>query len=286
MAAPLPLPLTLTPLPLTPWRRMTLLLGVPVALIAIGWTALTAVAWAGQGSFPVQFSAPARAGRVTVSVGDGTVSVRPGTTGRIAVSGIVHYSLVRPAVGMRSTGSGVAVDSSCHLTAVYCSFDYAVTVPAGLGTDVSVGTGELSVTGLTGQVALSARSGDVTASGLAGDVQIKSQSGDITAAALSGPAARIDDVSGDIKVTALSGRDVTVSNVSGDVTLEFAVVPRRVLVNGVSGDISLVLPPGGTAYRVITRSSSGSTTTGVPTNLGSPNVITVTTVSGDITIVR
>jgi len=48
-------PLPLTSLPLTPWRRMTLLLGVPAALIAIGWTALTAVAWAGQGSFPVHF---------------------------------------------------------------------------------------------------------------------------------------------------------------------------------------------------------------------------------------
>jgi Putative adhesin len=286
MATPPPLTPTLTPLPLTPWRRMTLLLGVPVALIAIGWTALTGVAWASRGSYLVHFSVPARGGQVTVSVGDGTVSVGPGTASRVTVSGTVHYSLIRPRVGLRSTASGVAVDTGCRVLAVSCSFDFAVAVPAGLGTDISVGAGDLTARGLTGPVMLSADSGDVTAAGLAGDVQIRNQSGDITASVLSGPDARIDDVSGDIKVTALSGQNVTVSNVSGDITLDFATVPRRVLVTGVSGDINLVLPPGGAAYRVITRSTSGSTTTGVPTNLDSPNVITATTVSGDITIVR
>jgi len=96
---------------MTPARRITLALGVPAALIAIGWTAFVAVAWAGQGSYPVRYSVPVRGGPVSLTVGDGRVSVRPGTAGRVMVSGTVHYSLIRPKVSVRSTGSGVAVDS-------------------------------------------------------------------------------------------------------------------------------------------------------------------------------
>jgi DUF4097 and DUF4098 domain-containing protein YvlB len=276
-----------TPLLMTPARRITLLLGVPAALIAIGWTALAAVAWAGRGSFPVHFSVPARGRQVTLSVGGGTVLVRPGTGSRVAVSGTVHYSLVRPKVSLRSAASGVAVDSSCSARAVSsCSFDYAVAVPAGLGADISVGSGDLSARGLSGPVRLAAQSGDITASALSGHVQIWSQSGDITATALSGPVTDFQDQAGNIKVTFLSGQDVTVSDQAGNITLDFAVVPRRVAVTVQAGNITLVLPPGSTAYRVTTRTSSGNTVTDVPTDPGSSHVITATAQSGDITIVR
>jgi len=271
---------------MTPARRITLALGVPAALIAIGWTAFVAVAWAGQGSYPVHYSVPVRGGQVSVSVSAGRVSVRPGTAGRVTVNGTVHYSLVRPKVTVRSTGSGVAVGSGCHAFVVSCSDDFAVTVPAGLGTDISVGSGDLSAAGLSGAVTLSAQSGNMRAAGLTGDVLIKDQSGDITVSALSGSSARLQDQSGNISVTSLSDQDVTVSDQSGDITLRFAVVPQRVVVTGQSGDITLVLPPGSTAYRVITRTSSGSTSTQVPTSPGSPHVITVTTQSGDINIDR
>jgi hypothetical protein len=275
-----------TPLLMTPARRITLALGVPAALIAIGWTGLVAVAWASQATYPVHFSVPVRGGPVSVSVGDGRVSVRPGTAGRVTVSGTVHYSLVRPKVRVRSTGSGVTVDPGCRAFAVSCSDDFAVTVPTGLAAGISVGSGDLSATGLTGGVTLSAQSGNVRATGLAGDVLIKDQSGDITVSALAGGSARLQDQSGNIGVTSLSDQDVTVSDQSGDITLQFAVVPRRVVVSGQSGNITLVLPPGSTAYRVTTHTSSGNTSTQVPTSPDSPHVITVTTQSGDITIAR
>src|SRR6266567_5930894 len=155
-----------TSLLMTPARRITLALGVPAALIAIGWTAFVAVAWAGQGSYPVHYSVPVRGGQVSVSVSAGRVSVRPGTAGRVTVNGTVHYSLVRPKVTVRSTGSGVAVGSGCHAFVVSCSDDFAVTVPAGLGTDISVGSGDLSAAGLSGAVTLSAQSGNMRAAGL------------------------------------------------------------------------------------------------------------------------
>jgi hypothetical protein len=53
-----------------------------------------------------------------------------------------------------------------------------------------------------------------------------------------------------------------------------------------SGNITIVLPPGTTAYRVNAHTDSGSTHIRVPTSPDSPFVITATTDSGDITIVR
>jgi hypothetical protein len=275
-----------THLPMTAARRITLALGVPAALLIIGWTGFDAIAWAGQGSFGVDFSVPVHSGRVSLSVGGGSVRVRPGPAGTVRLSGTVHYSLVRPKVALRPSPPGVAVDSSCSALAVLCSFDYSVAVPAGLGAEISVGSGNLAAAGLSGQVTLFDRSGDVRAAGLAGDVQIQDQSGDITASALSGPDTRLRDQSGDVSVTSISSSDVTVFDQSGNITLDFAAVPRRVVVTGQSGNITLVLPPGRTAYRVTARTQSGGTITQVPTSPGSSHAITATTQSGDITIVR
>ena len=73
---------------------------------------------------------------------------------------------------------------------------------------------------------------------------------------------------------------------SGDTTLRFARVPARVQVSADSGNVTLVLPPGAATYRVVARSSDGSTNVGFPSNPSSPHVITVTDQSGNITIIR
>ena len=51
--------------PLTRGRVVALAIGVPLALIIIGWIALTEVAFAGQGSYPVRLSLPASGGTVS-----------------------------------------------------------------------------------------------------------------------------------------------------------------------------------------------------------------------------
>jgi tRNA A37 threonylcarbamoyladenosine synthetase subunit TsaC/SUA5/YrdC len=79
---------------------------------------------------------------------------------------------------------------------------------------------------------------------------------------------------------------VTVTSQSGNTVLTFASVPARVQVSADSGNVTLVLPRGSTAYRVAARSSDGSTAVRVPTNPSSPHVITVTDQSGNITIIR
>ena len=73
---------------------------------------------------------------------------------------------------------------------------------------------------------------------------------------------------------------------SGDVTLTFTKVPDRVQVSDSSGNVTLVLPPGPTAYDVVASSSSGNTAVAVPRSSSSKHVITVTSGSGDVTVTR
>ena len=50
-------------LPMTPGRWVALVVGTPLALLVIGWTALSAVAWAGLGSYQFNLAMPVAAVR-------------------------------------------------------------------------------------------------------------------------------------------------------------------------------------------------------------------------------
>lgn len=273
------------PLPMTPARRVALVIGTPIALLIIGWTALTAVAWAGQASYRVHLRIPVRSHALTLAVNSGQVSLRGGDTGIVRATGTAHYSLVRPRVTSQSTSSGTSIRSACEALTGPCSLDFAVTMPAGLTTNVSDGSGDLAVSGLHGRVTLQAGSGQVRVSSLSGDVRIRDDSGNVTGELVTSPELHISAGSGDIDVTGLSSQQVTVSSQSGNTTLTFARVPDRVQVSSDSGNVSLVLPPGSTAYRVQAHTSSGTTTVHhLPTDSRSPHVISVTDASGNISI--
>jgi hypothetical protein len=89
---------------------------------------------------------------------------------------------------------------------------------------------------------------------------------------------------GDITVTGLTSTHVTVSGNEGDITLTFAAVPDHVRVSDQFGNVTLVLPPGATAYRVSAEASLGHSSVRVPTSPASPHVISVNDATGDIVI--
>ncbi|MGE5132577.1 MAG: DUF4097 family beta strand repeat-containing protein [Gemmatimonadota bacterium] len=272
------------PLPLTRGRRVALATGAPLALLVIAWTALSAVAWLGQGSYPVRLHLPARAGTATVRVDAGDVRVRPGTAGRLGVTGTAHYALVRSRVTWQTAPSGVSVISQCRQLAGPCGFDYTVTAPPGLATQVTSGSGDVTATGLAAAATLHSGSGTVRLWSLSGAVKATSGSGDITGSVLTGPAVNAEAGSGSITLSGVRSRDVTVSAGSGDITVTFASAPADVQVSAGSGDVRLVLPRGRTAYRVRTRADSGATAVTVPQDPASARVIVVTDGSGNITI--
>jgi hypothetical protein len=253
-------------LPMTTGRIMALVIGVPLALVIIGWTALTEVAYAGQASYPVRLDIPVRGQTVRVAVDSGDVAFTQAAGHVLRITGTARYSLVRSTTIWHSTSSGVTVLSQCHFVTGVCSFGYHATLPAGMPAFVSDS------------------SGNVTLRGLSGAVNVQDGSGDVSGTALSGPRAVFQGDSGNITVTGLASADVKVSDNSGDIALTFTRVPGHVWVSDDSGNVTLVLPAGNTLYRVSASSSSGSTGIHVPTSSASAHRITVTDGSGDISI--
>jgi Putative adhesin len=274
------------PLRMTTARRFVLIAGTPVALLIIGWTALTAVAWAGQGSYRVNLDVATRGRPVSLTVDSGELSIGPGAPGRLRVTGTARYALARSAVTWQSGPAGVSVSSRCRQLTGPCSFAYAVAVPPGGIARVDDSSGDLTASGLAGPLTVQAGSGDVRVSALSGDVRISDDSGDVSGSSLTSPELTISADSGNVALTGLASPDVTVASQSGDTVLRFARVPARVQVSADSGNVTLVLPPGAAAYRVTARSSDAIPAVRVPKNSSSPHVITVTDQSGNITITR
>jgi hypothetical protein len=274
------------PLRMTTARRFFLIAGTPLALLIIGWTALTAVAWAAQGSYRVNLDVATRGRPVSLTVDSGELSIGPGAPGRLRVTGTARYALARSTVKWQSGPAGVSVSSRCRQLTGPCSFAYAVAVPPGGIAVVEDSSGDMTVRGLAGRLTLRAGSGNVRVSSLPAEVRISDGSGDVSGSSLTGPELTISDDSGNVTLTGLASPAVTVASQSGNTTLTFARVPARVQVSADSGNVTLVLPPGAAAYRVAARSSDGSTVVHVPTNLTSLHVITVTDQSGNITIIH
>jgi hypothetical protein len=271
-------------LPLTPWRWVALVIGTPLALLAIGWTALTAVAFAGLGSARVNLATPLHGRTAVVSVDEGDISVGPGPTGQLRLDGTLHYSIVRPQLRWHRSPSTIALHSHCRVPTGVCSFDLAATVPAGGRSMVSNGSGNVTAGGLAGTVTLSTDAGDIHATRISGRATISDHSGDITVTSLSAARVLIMNDSGNITGRGVSSKALTAQDHSGDITVVFTKVPDRVQVSDDSGNITLVLPPGRTTYRVSASTASGSTSITVPKSQTSPHVISVTNQSGNITI--
>ena len=155
-------------LPMTPGRWVALVIGVPLALLVIGWTALTAVAFAGLGrsgyshrAHPVATRAGQLPGSRAAAVTGAAVSSRrrrdraAAGGGRTPADREVHYSLVRPQLSWQRSASTIALHARCRVPTGACSFNYAVTVPAGGRSVASTGSGNLTAKGLAGTVTLS-----------------------------------------------------------------------------------------------------------------------------------
>jgi hypothetical protein len=274
------------PLRMTAARRVFLAVGTPIALLIIGWTALSAVAWAAQGSYRVNLDVATHGRPVSLTVGSGELSIRPGAPGRLRVTGTARYALVRSVVRWQSGPAGVSVSSRCRQLTGPCSFAYAVAVPPAGIAAVEDSSGDMTARGLTGRLTFRAGSGNVRVSSLSGEVRVIDGSGDVSGSSLTGPDLTISDDSGNVTLTGVASPDVTVSSQSGNTVLTFASVPARVQVSADSGNVTLVLPPGSTAYRVAAHSSDGSTSVRVRTNPSSPHVIKVTDQSGNITVIH
>ena len=252
-------------LPLTGGRRAALVIGVPVCLLLLLFTAFSLVAMFGQGSYPVRYTAPAAARSLTVTSPGGPLMVHGGDGSRATVGGAASYSLVRGTVTTSSGGGAAALGYHCPMPVGNCQLNATVTAPATLPVTVRDSGGDVYVISTAGPVTVANGGGDITTSGTGGPLTLDTFGGNITTAAADSAT-----------VTATSG--------GGDVQLSFNRVPRAVRVDTSGGDITINLPASPAGYRVTTHTDGGNVTDSVPQDDSSPHVVTATTGGGDIVI--
>ncbi len=150
-------------MPMRPARRVILILGVPVAFALLLAFAYNAVTQTYQVEYHVHISAPPGDQQARVSIDNADAIVRPGADSRIVVDGTLRGSLRRPAFSWRPAAAGLVLHSSCLLGFTgSCTMAYDVSMPRGLRVAVTDATGNLTVSGFSGQVTLSDGSGDVS----------------------------------------------------------------------------------------------------------------------------
>jgi hypothetical protein len=266
--APMTGPVTSPPRPpaalrMTPGRWATLAIGVPIALVLIGWSAFSLVAGIGRASFPVSATIPLQNGRLVASTGGGDITVHQGqaSDGTARLTGTVEYSLIRPTF----TVSGSGISLHCRLPTGDCGLNATLDVPSHTAVDLTTGGGNMQVSGIQGNVTLDSSGGDLTASDLGGILTFSTSGGDV-------------DGSG------LFSRHVTTDSGGGDVTLVFTSVPDSVKVSSSGGDITIVVPRGSTSYAIKSNADGGDSSAQVPTNNASRHAIQVDSGGGDISI--
>jgi hypothetical protein len=266
---------------MTPGRRATLAIGVPIALVLIGWSAFSLVVSIGQASFPVSAIIPVQNGRVAASTGGGDITVHQGqlsgSTARL--TGKVEYSLVRPKFTVNASG----VSLRCNVPTGNCGLDATLDVPSHTAVDLTTGGGNMQVSGIQGNVTLDSAGGDVGISGIGGSADVQTGGGNLTASDLGG-VLTFGTSGGDVDGSGLFSRHVTTDSGGGDVTLVFTSVPDSVKVSSSGGDITIVVPRGSTSYAIKSNASGGDFSARVPTNDAARHSIQVDSGGGDISI--
>jgi Putative adhesin len=267
-------------LQMTPARWVALAIGVPVALMMIGWLGFSAVAGIGQASFPVSIpSIPVQHGQLSVNVGGGNVTVRPGQPGAARLVGTVRYSLIRPDISTTSDG----VNLRCRLLVGNCGLDATLTIPPRTGLALSTGGGDQAVSGVQGGVTLSSGGGNVSVSSVSGVVTASTGGGDLTADDLAGTLT-FNTYGGNINATTIASRNAGIHSYGGDATLTFTVVPANLTITSDGGNITLILPRNSTGYRVLATPDGGNVSEPRDIINSSTAPIQLNSGGGDITI--
>jgi hypothetical protein len=284
--APTTGPVTIPPRPpadlrMTPGRWATLAIGVPIALVLIGWSAFSLVASIGGASFPVSATIPLQNGRLVASTGGGDITVHQGqvSDGTARLTGKVEYSLVRPTF----TVSGSGISLHCRLPTGNCGLNATLDVPSHTAVDLNTGGGNMQVSGIQGNVRLDSSGGDARISGIGGAANVQTGGGNLTASDLGG-VLTLTTSGGDVDGSGLFSRHVSTGSGGGNVTLVFTSVPDYVKVSSSGGDITIVVPRGSASYVIKSNAGGGDFGALVPKNDAASHTIQVDSGGGNISI--
>ncbi|MGP8000935.1 MAG: DUF4097 family beta strand repeat-containing protein [Streptosporangiaceae bacterium] len=289
------------PLPMTPARRTTLLIGVPVllALLTLGvhtFVKRTVLFLVNENPVgrSVALTAPVTGGQVRVTSNNSNLVFRTSPhASQIQVRGRLTSTFVKPLFAHQVTASGLSFGPDCRVPGGNCSASFTVTAPSGLPVNVSTQFGSLTTSHLRGPITLAGNSGDIDAASLTGRVQVTDQFGTIHARQLTG-SIRVVNNSGDIDISSLTG-PIQLTDQFGNINAAGLAGSSRLVNN--SGDIDVSGATGDTqlrdAFGNINMTGLSAATVSASNNSGDvtlrfttvPRQVTVNDSFGNVTLI-
>jgi DUF4097 and DUF4098 domain-containing protein YvlB len=274
------------------------------ALLVIAGLLWLAIELVGYGPFfggsrsSTSIAAPLPGNRIELDLGVGDVDIQTAAGSDVRVD-VTKYGiwqgdpLAVSQLGDRALVRNEARSGLFWLCFGRCGLSYHITAPANVNMLVHTSSGDISIAGVTGEVALTSSSGDVTARDIAHGLAVTTSSGESTLSRVGGRIevqtssgdvrldqgqvvdANIQTSSGDIDLSGVSGA-LTLGSSSGDVTVRDAH-DGRLNIQTESGEVNYT---GNLAGDSSITTSSGDVTLHLPA--GSAFVLDASTSSGDM----
>lgn len=249
-----------------------------ILVVGVAATALTGCANYVPNRLDFSDTEPAKITEIVVGSGNGDVTVKTSAATATTIKRTVRYHGDEPGRTYRLEGTVLHVDTACGNN---CTVDYEIEAPAGVAVRGELGSGNVDLSGIS-TVDITVGSGDIRVSGATGEVQAKSDSGDITVADPAG-STRLVAASGTITGRGLGRAAVNADAASGDIDLELTH-PGSVTAHTSSGNLSVRVPDG--HYRIRAAADSGDEQVNVPSDSGASAVLDLTADSGDVSVTR
>lgn len=131
----------------------------------------------------------------------------------------------------------------------------SVAVPRGTAVELGTVSAEGLLAGTTADAEVRTVSGSLVLDGVRAPVRVRTVSGDVDVRDQDGPLIA-NAVSGSLTLSGAGLHELSAKTVSGDVAADLQLVPARVNLTSVSGDLTLRLPDG-TGYDLQVRTVSG-----------------------------
>ena len=252
----------------TETARTWLVLGILATVVVLGsgvlvaYRLLSGSAAASTDTSSTTYPHPISA--LAVRAESGTLSLSPGSGDSITVTERSTWDGQRPTVSQRWDGTTLTVLTSCPGEG-RCEVDLTVTLPAATVVTADTGTGDATLSGMTGAVTVTTGTGEIRLSKLAGQLAATTHVGSING-------------------TALSVTQATVTTDTGDVSLGFAVDPQAVSTTVGTGDVTVTVPRSSTGYDVDAATDTGDRRIRVVTDDAASRTVVAHTGSGDVTV--
>jgi hypothetical protein len=210
--------------------------------------------------------------------GSGDVTVKTAAISDTRIKRVVRYRGVEPARSYRLDGTVLHVDTDCGDD---CSVSYDIVAPTGVAVRGEVTSGDIDLTAVaTADVRIS--SGNIRVTGATGQVRAEASSGGIAVTDVAGPT-RLVATSGEITGRGLGRAPVNAEVSSGDIDLELTTA-GPVTAHATSGNVTVRVPDG--RYRVRSNVDSGDERVGIQDDPTATVLLDVDVTSGDLVIAR